>query len=80
MANFIVVYDSCILYPFTLRTLFIELAMTGLFQAKWTTDIHQEWASNLQRKGEKYNSDYLQKVITNINATVGCLRDYIDLI
>jgi len=29
------------------RNLLLNLAETGLFQAKWTTDIHEEWISNL---------------------------------
>lgn len=47
MDKIIVVYDSCVLYPFYLRDLLMHLAMTGLFRAKWSEDIHQEWMRNV---------------------------------
>lgn len=43
MANFIVIYDACVLYPAPLRDLLMRLALTDLYQAKWTKDIHREW-------------------------------------
>ncbi|AOU99326.1 PIN domain-containing protein [Acidihalobacter yilgarnensis] len=45
--RFIVVYDACVLYPAPLRDLLIRLAVTGLFAAKWTDQIHDEWIRNL---------------------------------
>lgn len=47
MDRLIVVYDSCVLYPFYLRDFFMHLALTDLFQAKWTNDIHEEWIRNV---------------------------------
>lgn len=43
MAQFIVIYDSCILYSAPLRDLFMRLALTDLYHAKWTQEIHKEW-------------------------------------
>jgi hypothetical protein len=43
----IVVYDSSVLYPAPLRDTLMELAKTGLFQAKWSRAIHDEWMGNL---------------------------------
>ena len=40
---FTVVYDACILFPVALRDLFIRLGQTGLFRAKWTEQILDEW-------------------------------------
>src|SRR5205085_1685338 len=37
----------CVLYPAPLRDFLMELALTGLFRAKWTQQIHEEWISNL---------------------------------
>ena len=42
-----VVYDACVLYPAPLRDLLVELARTGLFRAKWTHEIHEEWMRNV---------------------------------
>jgi hypothetical protein len=36
-----------VLYPAPLRDLLMELAAGGLFRAKWTDQIHEEWISNL---------------------------------
>jgi predicted nucleic acid-binding protein len=47
MANFTVVYDSNVLYPAPLRDLLMRLALTDLFRARWTDDIHEEWMRNL---------------------------------
>lgn len=49
MSQFAVVYDACVLYPAPLRDLLMHLAMTGLFRAKWTNAIHDEWITSLQK-------------------------------
>ena len=43
----IVLYDACVLYPAPLRDLLMQLALTGLFQARWTDQIHDEWTRNV---------------------------------
>lgn len=43
----IVIYDSCVLYPYTLRDTLISLTKIGKFQARWTNKITEEWTSNL---------------------------------
>lgn len=43
----IVLYDACVLYPAPLRDLLMQLALSGLFQARWTDRIHDEWTSNV---------------------------------
>lgn len=47
MSRFTVVYDANILYPAPLRDLMMRLAMTGLFRARWTERIHEEWMRNV---------------------------------
>lgn len=47
MQKIVVVYDACVLYPAPLRDLLMYLAMTGLYQAKWTNQIHDEWIRNI---------------------------------
>jgi len=39
----IVLFDACVLYPAPVRDLLMRLAVTGLFQARWTDQIHEEW-------------------------------------
>jgi hypothetical protein len=45
--RFVVLYDACVLYPAPLRDLLVRLAASGLFAAKWTERIHDEWTRNL---------------------------------
>lgn len=46
---FVVIYDASVLYPNTLRDLLIRLAQTGLIQARWTEEIHDEMFGALIR-------------------------------
>lgn len=43
----IVLYDACVLYPAPLRDLLMHLALTDLFRAKWSNQIHEEWIRNV---------------------------------
>ncbi len=47
MSGITAIYDSCVLYPAPLRDLLVRLARTGLFRARWTDAIHDEWIRNL---------------------------------
>jgi predicted nucleic acid-binding protein len=55
MADYTALFDSCVLYPFTVRDTLIRLALTGLFRAKWTSKIDQEWLENLATNGKERN-------------------------
>jgi len=43
VAKFSVIYDACVLYPAPVRDLLMQLALTDLFKARWTDQIHEEW-------------------------------------
>ena len=47
MANFVAVYDACVLYPAGLRSLMMWLAVHGLIRPKWSEQIHEEWMRNV---------------------------------
>ena len=47
MAGFTAFYDANVLYPAELRNLLMHLALIGLFRAKWSADVHEEWISSL---------------------------------
>ena len=47
MSHFTVVYDACVLYPALLRSFLMYLAVTDLYHARWTNDIHEEWMRNV---------------------------------
>jgi predicted nucleic acid-binding protein len=43
ISTFTVVFDSNVLFSIRLTSLLMELAMSGLFRARWSADIHAEW-------------------------------------
>lgn len=47
MSNYTALLDANVLYPAPLRDLLLQLAVTDLYKAKWTADIHREWIENL---------------------------------
>jgi predicted nucleic acid-binding protein len=47
MATLIAFYDANVLYPAELRNFLMHLALAGLFRAKWSAAVHEEWISNL---------------------------------
>ena len=46
-SRFIVIFDACVLYPAPLRDFLMWLGLSGLFRARWSTQIHEEWQRNL---------------------------------
>lgn len=43
--RFAVVYDACVLFPFTLRDFLLRLRQSDLFRAHWTAELHEEWSA-----------------------------------
>lgn len=58
---FTVVYDACVLYPAPLRDFLMWLGLSGLFRARWSKDIHQEWKSNLLLKRSDLTAEQLDR-------------------
>ena len=47
MTPVIAVCDACVLYPATLRSFLVYLALEGVFLPRWTDQIHDEWMRNV---------------------------------
>ena len=47
MATLTALFDDCVLYPAPLRDLLMWLALAGLFRARWSDAIHEEWVNSL---------------------------------
>ena len=47
MAIFGAFYDANVLYPSGLRNFLMHLALTGIFRAYWSAEVHDEWIRNL---------------------------------
>src|SRR5947207_14651444 len=70
LAKLTALYDSCVLYPAPLRDLLVRLAGTGIFRARWTNDIHEEWIhSVLERRADLTR--------TRLERTRDLMNDYI---
>lgn len=61
MATFTAILDACVLYPAPLRDLLLNLACLGLFRARWTSEIHEEWIRNLLRDRPDPTPSQLQR-------------------
>lgn len=70
MATFIALYDACVLYPAPLRDLLMRLAMTDLFRARWTDQIHDEWIRNVLANRPDLKPEQLERTRTLMNAHV----------
>jgi len=70
MANFTVVYDANVLYPAPLRDFLMRLALTDLFRARWTEDIHDEWIRNLLEVRTDLTREQLERTRELMNANV----------
>ena len=70
MANLTAIYDACVLYPAPLRDFLMQLAITDLFRARWTDDIHDEWIRNLLADRQDLKRDQLERTRQLMNENV----------
>jgi hypothetical protein len=64
------VFDACILYPFHLRNILIQLAVDRLIEARWTDEIHDEWIRNLATRASAIPIERLQDTRRLMNAAL----------
>ncbi|UTY57001.1 putative toxin-antitoxin system toxin component, PIN family [Massilia sp. erpn] len=70
------VLDACVLYPAPLRDLLLSLASEGVFRARWTDQINQEWTRNLLAKRPDLDAAKLERTVLLMNEAVeDCLVD-----
>lgn len=70
MSHFTALLDACVRYPAPLRDLFLHLAQTDLFRARWTEAIHDEWIRNLIANRADLSKERLERTRTLMNAAV----------
>lgn len=63
-------YDACVLYPAPLRDLLMHLALTDLYRAKWTEEIHNEWMKNVLAARQDLTRDQLERTRNLMNSSV----------
>lgn len=70
MSNFTALFDACVLYSAPLRDFLMHLALTDLFRAKWTDEIHDEWIRNVLINRPDITKDQLQRTRDLMNSNV----------
>jgi hypothetical protein len=61
VSNFVAVFDACVLYRESLRNLLLRIALSGLYRARWTTRIHEEWMEALLRQRPDLSREDLER-------------------
>lgn len=49
-ARYTAVLDACVLYPVSVADALLSLAVAGLYAARWTLAIEDEWIRNLEQR------------------------------
>src|SRR5882724_3796908 len=57
----VAVLDACVLYPPSLRDLFMWLATAIVYQPRWTEDIHVEWIRNVLKDNPEITPAQLER-------------------
>lgn len=70
VANFVALFDACVLYPAQLRDLLLRVAISDLFKARWTDQIHDEWIRNLLQDRQDITPERLARTRELMNLAV----------
>lgn len=65
-----VIYDSCVLFPPSLRDLFVWLGITGACRPRWTAAIHEEWTRSVLAMRPSVAAASLARCCALMNAAV----------
>jgi len=82
VASFTALLDANVLYPSELRNFLMHLALTDLFRAKWTAEIHEEWIAALLEKRPDLSREKLERTreLMDMHAVDALVTGYEDLI
>jgi hypothetical protein len=82
MSRFTVVYDACVLYPAPLRSLLMYLAVTDLYHARWSDEIHEEWMRNVVKDHADISRTQVERIrdLMNLHVRDGLVTGYEPLI
>ena len=61
MATLGAFFDANVLYPSGLRNFLMHLALTGIFRAHWSAEVHDEWIRNLLKNRPDLSRDKLER-------------------
>ena len=74
--------DACVLYPAPIRDLLMQLARQGLYQPRWSADIHDEWTRSVLRDRSDLTATQLSRTraLMDQHATGALVEGYHDII
>ena len=61
MATLGAFFDANVLYPSGLRNFLMHLALTGIFRAHWSAEVHDEWIRNLLKNRPDLSREKLER-------------------
>ena len=67
---FTAVYDACVLYPAPLRDLLMWLGLSGLYRARWSARIHEEWTRNLLKNRPDLTMEQLARTVALMDKAI----------
>lgn len=74
--------DANVLYPAPMRDMLLQLAVSDLFRAKWSLDVHREWIEALLQREPHRERSLLERTRDRMDSAVrDCLvTDYEEII
>ncbi len=70
MDSFTAIFDACVLYRAPVRDVILELSVEGIFRARWTEQIHDEWIRSLLEQRPDIRPEQLQRTRERMNLAV----------
>ena len=67
---FTAIYDANVLYPAPLRDFLMNLALTGIYRARWSASIHDEWKRNLLINRPELTAEQLDRTSSLMDRAV----------
>ena len=64
------VLDANVLYPQVLRDVLLSLSFNGVYAARWSDQIHDEWTRNLQKQRPDLSPSQLQRTRRLMNEQI----------
>ena len=79
---FTAIYDANVLYPAPLRDFLMNLALTGIYRARWSAGIHDEWKRNLLLNRPDLTPEHVDRTSSLMDAAVpdALVTDYGSLV
>ncbi|OAS01661.1 PIN domain-containing protein [Pseudomonas putida] len=79
---FTAIYDANVLYSAPLRDFLMNLALTGIYRARWSASIHDEWKRNLLLNRPDLTPEHLDRTSSLMDAAVpdALVTDYDSLV